>query len=857
MKKNNYTIKSFLATAIILISMHVQAARLYVNHLAAGSNNGSDWTNAFTDLQSAISAAVADDEIWVAQGTYYPTATADRTISFQLMPGVKIYGGFSGGETLLSQRNWTLYTTTLSGDIGVTADSTDNSYHVVFASYVDTTARVDGFTISEGFGNGSYPNEYGAGLYCGNYSSPTLSNLIFSHNSGNSGGALWLYNTTCTISNVSFDHNSASSSGGAIYSMFSNIVYNNVHFTNNSSVNEGGAVYSFLGSSTFNDPGFTENAVGYNGAAIFYQSGSHKINGGIFRNNHAGNAGGAIYTESTSSLIITGTVFSANNGGLYGGAIRGYYVSSLKVSNCLFSANHATSGGGATYFYSNTAALSTFTNNTYEGNYMNDLSGNGGAIFNYGGLAINNCILFNNSFGGPGNYTTGYGSDIYDGYNTAVINNSILQSGTYPCNNCPPANTNPMFVNAADPDGPDNAWRSADDGLMFCSLSPARDAGNNIYDSALFSDIAGFVRIGNATVDLGAYEGATTLTFPAVSIGQQPTDDGTCADTYFNVTAANASGYQWQVSTDAGATWTNAAGGIYTNENTSQLDITGASAAENGNLYRCIVKAMACNSDDTTAVALLSVYTSSSMFTASGCDSYTLNGITYTAPGTYSQTLTNWHGCDSIATFELTISATSSSTLNITECDNSYTLNGTSYTSSGTYTQTLTNAAGCDSTITLTLDLATPDVSVTQSGTTLTANLSGAAYQWIDCNNGNAVIADETGQSFSAPANGNYAVVVSTMSCTDTSSCFNVTLTGISEAAKTSFSVYPNPSIGTVVLKGTTEGIYMLQNSFGQILQTIRLTQADNYTMTIGNLPNGIYFISNDKKMQQKIIVAQ
>lgn len=44
--------------------------RMYVRQAATGADNGSDWTNAFKDLQTAMELAGAGDEIWVAKGTY-------------------------------------------------------------------------------------------------------------------------------------------------------------------------------------------------------------------------------------------------------------------------------------------------------------------------------------------------------------------------------------------------------------------------------------------------------------------------------------------------------------------------------------------------------------------------------------------------------------------------------------------------------------------------------------------------------------------------------------------------------------------------------------------------------------------
>ena len=77
----------------------------------SGSNtDGCTWATAFTALQSALAIANSGDQIWVAAGTYYPDEGTGQTnnaraSTFQMKSGVAVYGGFAGGETLLSQRN--------------------------------------------------------------------------------------------------------------------------------------------------------------------------------------------------------------------------------------------------------------------------------------------------------------------------------------------------------------------------------------------------------------------------------------------------------------------------------------------------------------------------------------------------------------------------------------------------------------------------------------------------------------------------------------------------------------------------------------------------------------------------------
>src|SRR5680860_1156731 len=96
---------------------------VYVDSSATGGNNdGTSWTDAFTDLQNALLARVICtanvDTILVAQGTYYPTPDGmDRDSSFHIPDGVVLLGGFPSGGGTLDERDWTCHTTILSGNI--------------------------------------------------------------------------------------------------------------------------------------------------------------------------------------------------------------------------------------------------------------------------------------------------------------------------------------------------------------------------------------------------------------------------------------------------------------------------------------------------------------------------------------------------------------------------------------------------------------------------------------------------------------------------------------------------------------------------------------------------------------------
>jgi hypothetical protein len=225
------------------------------------------------------------------------------------------------------------------------------------------------------------------------------------------------------------------------------------------------------------------------------------------------------------------------------------------------------------------------------------------------------------------------------------------------------------------------------------------------------------------------------------------------------------------------------------------------------------------------------------------CDSYTwaLNGTTYTTSGTYSHVGTNASGCPLTTTLNLTINASTTATVNQTACI-SYTwaLNGTTYTSSGTYTHVGTNAVGCQLTTTLNLTINTVNVATNLSGITITANASGASYQWIDCNNGNAIIPGAIAQAFTATTNGNYAVIVTDANCTDTSVCIAITSVGVDvHSSLVEIRLQPNPTFKDVTIVSNAEIIRVeIFTTAGELVQ-----QELKHAFSIEDLSRGIYLV--------------
>ncbi|RNI37236.1 hypothetical protein EFY79_07480, partial [Hanamia caeni] len=296
-----------------------------------GTGDGTSWANASGDLQATINSSVAGDQVWVAAGTYLPNRRADaltvitpndRCNAFVLKSNVKMYGGFAGNETALTQRDSTrtINNTILSGDMGTVGDNSDNAYHVVISTGDVGTAELNGFTISGGNANGYfYLNINSQHLYYVN------------------GGGILNYNSSPVISNVTINSNAADAEGGGISNEYSSAVLTNVTISGNiaGGTGEGGGITNYYASPVLTNVRITGNTAGLNGGGIVNYFSSPiltnvTISGNTaFVNENTGNdGGGAIYNYESSSQIRN-TVIYGNNSGINNDEI--YYGNSISI----------------------------------------------------------------------------------------------------------------------------------------------------------------------------------------------------------------------------------------------------------------------------------------------------------------------------------------------------------------------------------------------------------------------------------------------------------------------------------------------------------------------------------------------
>ena len=470
--KTKYCLPLIISLSVMMFGV-ANASVIYVNGNAAGANNGTSWASAFTNLETALSSASPGSEIWVAQGIYFPTNISD---SFQLRTSVAMYGGFSGTETIRTQRNWNLNVTVLSGNIGSPGDPIDNCYHVLIGA---NGAVLDGFTVTGGNAVGAYPCLDGGGILNSN-TSPVIANCRFAGNS------------------AQFD----CGSGGAIFNLNSSSEISNCVFAGNSAY-WGGAICNLGGAPTITGCTFQTNNADF-GGGIDNEHTAVAVQNCVFIRNSGD--GGGINNRGCAPTILN-CVFSGNNSPLWDGGGLGNVGAAGSIENSVFVGNVSPMGSGGGVF--NFLASPNLINCTF---FQNTSSiGNGGGMYsgNSTNVVVKNCIIWGD-FAGLGS------GEIFNSNSLPYFTACDIQGGLNgpECGGALSGNggsnlaSDPRFVNSGNPAGPDGIFGTADDGLeldmQLTFTSPCIDSG--ISNGAPAFDLVGLARPQILGVDIGAYE---------------------------------------------------------------------------------------------------------------------------------------------------------------------------------------------------------------------------------------------------------------------------------------------------------------------------------------------------------------
>ena len=213
----------------------------------------------------------------------------------------------------------------------------------------------------------------------------------------------------------------------------------------------------------------------------------------------------------------------------------------------------------------------------------------------------------------------------------------------------------------------------------------------------------------------------------------------------------------------------------------------------------------------------------------------------------HTSSLESFTGCDSVIHTTLTINPTYDRVKGEILCrGDSYTFPdgsiATNIQSAVSQISFLQTSAGCDSSIQTNIELFIVDTTVVQiNHLSLQATADSASFQWVDCNNGYAIIAGATDSVFSATENGSYAVIVSQHNCSDTSACFPISSVRLLDKGPlANVQVHPNPfqnqlriEFGNPITIGT---IYLI-DSQGQTIDKIEI---NNQQQILWELPNNL-----------------
>lgn len=484
---------------------------IYVNQAAAGANDGTSWVDAFGFLQDALAVASDGDDVWIAEGVYKPDRGASQTLgdrreSFVLSSPIRLLGGFTGTEDSPQARPGNGNRTILSGDLlgddmgnvrPETPSRRDNSFHVLRIEMEDSTAFMDGLTISDG-----------------NASSDT--------DQRDGGGVLSISGASISMSAVEVRNCSSIGFGGGMYVFGGEIHADRLSVVGNYARGRGAGVSSF-------------------GATV-------RMSGSQFRDNHSDDWGGGLYHSGQSTAVgISDVAFVSNTASLGGGFF--HRVAPLVLVNARFFGNRASSEGGGLAV--NDASQADIANVVLAGNHA-DQGGGGILLSENGEVSLTGLTMTHNTASrGPASlwsfYTQstivntiawpseGYEAMRFEGNDRPRLGSSIVRGGLpgFAIDLGGVVDYDPLFIDAV---GQDGVPGTSDDNLSLRNASPAIDSGDETFlppdsfdldeDGNPFEplpvDLAGSHRLydhaENAIglrLDIGAFEAGS----PAVSLG--------------------------------------------------------------------------------------------------------------------------------------------------------------------------------------------------------------------------------------------------------------------------------------------------------------------------------------------------
>jgi hypothetical protein len=369
----------------------------------------------------------------------------------------------------------------------------------------------------------------------------------------------------------------------------------------------------------------------------------------------------------------------------------------------------------------------------------------------------------------------GCGSGVTSTVRTLTVNeNPEIAVGGHPSASTICENTGTSFsVNAGVTTVPTYQWQVSTDGGLSYSVV-ADDAEHNTVTSAtlnLVSTPLSFHARRYRVVISGTCSPSVTSNAALLTVNQNPMITGqpvnvtSCEGSMviYSVTATGAAlTYAWEVSTDNGTSWSSATGGIYSNEGTSTLTLTGITTSHHNNQYRVQVGG-GCGSGVTSIARTLTVnenpevavggHPSASTICENTGTSFSVNAGATTLPTYQWQMSTDGGVSYSVVADDAEHNTVTSATLNLVSTPLSFHARRYRVVISGTCSPSVTSSAGLltvnqNTTITgqpvnvASCEGSTVSYSVTATGAALT-------YAWEVSTNGGTSWSSATGGIYS------------------------------------------------------------------------------------------------------------
>ncbi|MBP5496578.1 MAG: C10 family peptidase [Bacteroidales bacterium] len=717
--------------------LHPQAESniIYVTTTGAGTQDGSSWDNATSNLQYAMDVAMGCEPaaaVWVAHGTYYP----GRTLIVQ--PKVAVYGGFGGYEDYtydLALRDFTANATVIDGDSahrvlemsspfpGEEEEEVDNtteyySEPVELLMPVSGTRDVtacSGTLYDDGGASGNYANSCDGTIILRSYNPSSVITLTGSYNTEYCCDKLQIYNGVGgdLIGNYRGEGNiniTSAPNGILVLTFTSDGSFSgsgfNLLFTCTDcepvipETPEEAPVSPFpIGVSRFD--GFVfQNGYGSNSASGAYLLDNTEMANCDFRNNHGDMGVYSInntfnhcnFTENNGIGLkgenITANNCSASNNNHYGiyainstladcsihDNMHGLKIDGGKATGCTVTANGNPNATNTEFYGIDASGSVQIINTSVTNNHSMGLRANGG-------LYVNMNIANNES-----QKKYGYAAGVFAENNARFVNCNIV---------------NNQAVVLAD----SSYWG---DEIWYNSENAVGGVFNNSSNNEFTNCIIWGNRFLDSTNNVGNIRNESTFTYCAIEGGHAGVANITL-DSLNNGLAPSASYVRFANPS--------AAAGITTQDNVSYQLSPGSACINVGN-------------PNTTSLNLpLYDLAGSLRIKQNHIDigAYEFGDVTYLTvndticlgesffyedyfvypetPGLFRDTVIyNQTGVDYIAYINLTVNPVYNVSIDTTICEGqSYSFNGQTYNTTGTHTAYLQTALGCDSTVVLNL----------------------------------------------------------------------------------------------------------------------------------------------------------